>query len=290
MKKLFTDRHGRGKARTAETLDDTTRLGLIELVSTKIQLGWFGESFPDMCTDGYGNAGCDVDSMRKMLGAYSVIDPADRDSRGASDPQVFDLLEFSYEKIAFPIEGQWHDYMRHSHYTYDQDKGRAEFQAEVNRIFERNGIVFELVDGEVRRLGPAGFHEALGTAVFKTGDGPLDQMLEDAREKFLNRDLNVRRESLERLWDAWERLKTLEPGKDKKAKVKALLDHVAKEPTLRQVVEDEANALTGIGNNFMIRHTEVGKVPVAISQDVDYFFQRLFSLIHLLLRATGRGK
>lgn len=115
-------------------------------------------------------------------------------------------------------------------------------------------------------------------------------MLEDAREKFLNRNLKVRRESLERLWDAWERLKTLEPGKDKKAKVKALLDHVSKEPTFRQVVEDEASALTGIGNNFMIRHTEVGKVAITTSRDVDYFFQRLFSLIHLLLRSTSRSR
>jgi hypothetical protein len=290
MKKLFTDRHGQGKPRTAEALDDTTRLGLLELVSTKIQQGWFGESFPHMCDDGYGNAGCDVERMRKMLGAYSVIDPMDRDSRDSSDPQVFDLLEFSYEKISFPIEGDWHSYMRHNHYSYDQDKGRSEFQADVNRILERNGIAFELIDGEVKRLAPAGFHEALGTATFKTGDGPLDEMLEDARGKFLNRDLKIRRESLERLWDAWERLKTIEQGKDKKAKVKSLLDHVSSEPTLRQVVEDEANALTGIGNNFMIRHTEVGKVAVARSRDVDYLFQRLFSLIHLLLRATGRGR
>jgi hypothetical protein len=143
--------------------------------------------------------------------------------------------------------------------------------------------------GEVNGLS-LGFHEALGTATFKKGDGPLDEMLEDARGKFLNRDIEVRRESLERLWDAWERLKTLEQGKDKKAKVKSLLDRVSIEPTLRHVVEDEANALTGIGNNFMIRHTEVGKVAVATSRDVDYFFQRLFSLIHLLLRATGRGR
>ena len=290
MKKLFTDRHGQGKLRTAEALDDATRLGLIELVSAKIQQNWFGDAFPNMCDDGYGNAGCDVDRMRKMLSAFSVIDPTSRDSRDASDPEIFDLLEFSYEKIAFPIEGDWHSFMRHSHYSYDQEKGRTEFQAEVNRILERNGIAFELVDGEVKRIGPAGFQEALGTAAFKTGDGPLDEMLEDAREKFLNRDLKVRRESLERLWDAWERLKTLEAGKDKKAKIKALLDHVSKEPTLRQAVEDEASALTRIGNDFMIRHTEVGKVAVATSRDVDYFFQRLFSLIHLLLRATNRGR
>jgi hypothetical protein len=99
----------------------------------------------------------------------------------------------------------------------------------------------------------------------------------------------VRRESLERLWDAWERLKTLEPGKDKKAKVIALLDRASKEPTLRQLLEDEALVLTDVGNKFMIRHTEVGKVPVRQSRDVDYLFQRLFSLLQLLLRASGRG-
>src|SRR5256885_17056502 len=100
MKKLFTDRHGQGKPQTAQALDETSRLGLLELVSGKVQQGWFGEAFPSMCDDGYGNAGCDVDSMRKMLGAYSVIDPGSRESRDASDPEIFDLLEFSYEKIS----------------------------------------------------------------------------------------------------------------------------------------------------------------------------------------------
>ena len=114
-------------------------------------------------------------------------------------------------------------------------------------------------------------------------------MLEDARNKFLNRDLRVRREALERLWDAWERLKTVEPGNDKKAKATALLNRASKEPTLRQVLEVEALALTEIGNVFMIRHTEVGKVPVSESRDVDYLFQRLFSLVQLLLRASRRG-
>jgi hypothetical protein len=37
MKKPFIDHHGRGKPRTAEDLDDTTRLGLLELVATKVQ-------------------------------------------------------------------------------------------------------------------------------------------------------------------------------------------------------------------------------------------------------------
>jgi hypothetical protein len=103
---------------------------------------------------------------------------------------------------------------------------------------------------------------------------------------FLNRDLKIRRESLERHWDAWERLNT----EGQEGESQGLARPRREGTALRQVVEDEANALTGIGNSFMIGHCEVGKVPVATSREGDYFFQRLFSLIHPLLRATGRGK
>jgi len=56
---------------------------------------------------------------------------------------------------------------------------------------------------------------------FKTGDGELDRLLETAREKFFNKSLDVRKEGLEKLWDAWERLKTVEAGKDQKAQATA---------------------------------------------------------------------
>jgi hypothetical protein len=80
----------------------------------------------------------------------------------------------------------------------------------VNRIFERNGMAFELAQGEVTPMAPAVLHESLAEAIFHTGDGALDELLETARHKFLNRGIDVRRESLEKLWDAWERLKTVE--------------------------------------------------------------------------------
>ena len=78
----------------------------------------------------------------------------------------------------------------------------------------------------------------------------------------------------------------LEAGADKKASVKVLLDKEATEPAFRQVLEDEAVHLMKIGNDFMIRHTELGKVPVTESVHVDYLFQHLFSLVQMLLKAT----
>lgn len=51
------------------------------------------------------------------------------------------------------------------------------FETEVNRIFERNGIAFELKLGEVTRVLTNSLQEALAAvAIFKTGDGKLDEM------------------------------------------------------------------------------------------------------------------
>ena len=95
-------------------------------------------------------------------------------------------------------------------------------------------------------------------------------------------------DGLEKLWDAWERLKTIEDPTDKKNSVTKLLDRAAAEPNFRQALEREAVALTEIGNKYMIRHSEIGKIQIQTIAQMDYFFHRLFALISLLLRATGR--
>ena len=71
---------------------------------------------------------------------------------------------------------------------------------------------------------------------------------------------------------------------------KAILDKSAAEPVLRGRLEIEAKELNFIGNNLMIRHTEVGKPPIAESAQLDYLFHRMFSMIRLLLKSSGRGR
>ena len=75
--------------------------------------------------------------------------------------------------IAEPSEPSLHGYFGHSHYKYDRPAGREKFANAVNRVFEVNGIAFELRDGEVTRMAGV-IHEALTTARFKTGDRPLE--------------------------------------------------------------------------------------------------------------------
>jgi hypothetical protein len=186
-KKLFTERHDHGKPRVVEELDEATRDGLLNLVSARMDEEWFGLSFNDKCADGYAYAGTDFDRLRRAMNGYGVIWPQDVNRRASpTDAQVFDLLEYSYEVLAEAKDPYYHSYMSHSHYSYDRDIGRAKFTRDVNRIFERNRMAFKMQQGEVVRIAPAVLDEALAASTFHTGDSALDNMLEAARERFLN--------------------------------------------------------------------------------------------------------
>jgi hypothetical protein len=291
MRKLFTDRYGQGLPRTKEELDDESRTALWGLLTNRIQEEWFGFAFPDQCGDGYVYAGTAINRLQRNMSGYRILWPPDQLRAGepATDGQVFDAVEYAYEHVAEPRDPSYHSYMSHSHWSYDQERGRAKFQEDVNLLFQRNGLAFELKDGEVKRIAPAVLDEALEQSVFNTGDLELDRLLETARGKFLHRSLEVRKEGLEKLWDAWERLKTIEPGDNKPAQAKAILDKSSAEPVLRERLETEARELNFLGNNLMIRHTEVGKPSIVLSPQVDYLFHRMFAMIRLLLKSSNRG-
>lgn len=138
-------------------------------------------------------------------------------------------------------------------------------------------------NGQIVRMLPPVLGDELRRMVFNTGDRLLDNMLEEARTKFSDKNPLTRREALERLWDAWERLKSL-AHEDKKRSIKIILDAVATEPALRARLETEAIELNSIGNSHLIRHSEVSQTPVIDVDQVDYLFHRLFAMIQLMLR------
>ena len=99
-----------------------------------------------------------------------------------------------------------------------------------------------------------------------------------------------RQYALEKLWDAFVRIKTLEPGKDERARAEALLDRAAApESGFRRLLDEEVRPLTTIGTSFRIRHSETTQERVGDLGRVDYLFARLFALMRLVLKATGRG-
>ena len=114
-------------------------------------------------------------------------------------------------------------------------------------------------------------------------------MLRIARQRILLPRDGERRDALEKLWDAFERIKTTEYGKNKKAQAERLLDRTANSPRFREFLGQEAKTLTEIGNSLRIRHSETTQERVQTLEQIDYLFHRMFSFLRLVLRATGRG-
>jgi hypothetical protein len=287
-KEYYSDRTGTPRARTEETISKKIWDAIAAEVDSRVEDGAFGESFPLTCDDAPVPIGCNASAFWKVADAH-LPDWHRHEDETPSTPAILDFIEFCYERVAEPIQVGYHGFFRHNHLRFDQDEGRERFRRDINRIFARNGLAYELeTSGEVERIPPPILREAVRT-IFSTGDAELDALLNQAVAKYLSRDLGERKESLEKLWDAWERLKSLEDPANKKASVETLLRKAVPTPELRKVVNTDAEALTAIGNTFMIRHSEVGKVTIDRSEDIDYLFHRLFALVRLLLRASGRG-
>ena len=296
----FSDRELGPKPREEQDITPKAWGGIVAITHSLISTGALAIDFPKYgCDDGSAWI-TGTDQSAFSLAAQGHIpdlewplqtvksdeDPFGPANCGPYAPQkevILDFVEFCHRHVAQPIR-QLHSYWGHYHFDFDREAGQESYRSDINRIFARNGVVYELrLDGAVERLAPPALRESLRSAVFRTGDATLDDLLEDSRTKFLNRDVKIRRESLEKLWDAWERLKTLDNPANKKLSITALLDKVSSEPTLRATVEAEAKELTRIGNDFQIRHTEVGKPLITDSGHVDYLFHRMFAFVLLLL-------
>lgn len=297
----FSDREKGPSPRTNEEISTQAWKGISAVIQSLISQGSFGYKFPDDCPDGRGIIGTDERNMAAILQAEipGLFQSSLLQTWDGSPPNInyalnidetpptlaiLDLIEFCYRNVAKPIQGSWHKFFDHYHLTFDREMGQNDFKQDINRILARNGLVYELQEnGQIIRIAPPVLRELLHITYFKTGDIELDNILETARKKYLDPNINIRRESLEKLWDAWERLKTIEQGKDKKASVKLLLDKAASEPNFRSVIEEEAKSLTSIGNDFQIRHSEVNKTPIKESNHIDYLFHRLFSFLNMLI-------
>lgn len=170
-------------------------------------------------------------------------------------------------------------------YQWLNSVDRESLCQEINRLFERNTLAFKLLEnGNIERLINPVLSDSIKRTPFNTGDKELDQYLNKAVSKFLHHDIKTRKESLEALWDAFERIKTIAPG-NKSVSAKILVEKSSICQNMRERIDNEAAALRKIGNEFMIRHSETNKIQITEEKHMDYLFHRMFALIWLWLES-----
>ncbi|MFA5293154.1 MAG: hypothetical protein WC496_08995 [Phycisphaerae bacterium] len=113
----------------------------------------------------------------------------------------------------------------------------------------------------------------------KTKDEELNALIEEAKTRFL--DANDKQIALEKLWDAFERIKTYF-NHDKKNSSQRLIGIISNELD-KDLFEDEFKKLTLVGNEYRIRHHETDKKNIEKDRNINYLFFRMLSLIWLCI-------
>ena len=297
----FSDQERGPKARVENQMSPAVWTGIVAHIQSLIAIGAFGEHFPEVCPDGAGYIGTDIRAFSQALQAEIPniewplrVKNENSDFLLEGEPYVpdtivaLDLVQFCYIHVAKPIQESYHNFFNHHHLSFDSEIGQQEFKEKINRIFFRNGLRYELFDdGSIKRLSSPIIGEQFESMRFDTKDRKLNEMLEDARKKYLNPNPNVHQDAVERLWDAWERLKTIENQSNKKESITKILDKAASEKKFRKLLEEEAKELTDIGNSFHIRHSETNQTEIERMEHFDYLFHRLLSMILLLINTMA---
>lgn len=299
----FSDRELGKKAATVNEIDFAVWNGIVAIFDGLIAHNSFSKNFPEQCPDNKGISGCNTTLLYDKLKAlipnieipitrkdeyvksYASWDKPAEEVKSTLDTfAILDFIEFCFLNLNDAITiGDFHEYFGHYHLSFtNTNESRQKFREEINSLFERNGIAYQLKeDGKIIRLLNPELAELVSVR-YKTNDAKLNELLGYATSYFILPKTEDRFRATEKLWDAFERIKTY-CDVDKKTSITQLLKLISNgNGLLETYLDNEAKQLTEIGNKFQIRHFEQGKEEINDDNHLDYLFHRLLSLINLM--------
>lgn len=145
----------------------------------------------------------------------------------------------------------------------------------MNALLVRQAIGYQLIQGKLKCTVETSLSENTIAAIPEKG---LKELVTDAENYYRDGNKQI---AVEKLWDAFERLKTYYSLKlDKKNSANKVVETMShKEPHFQKLYEDEFKVLTEIGNGFRIRHHETTQTDITDDRQYDYFYQRCHALI-----------
>lgn len=301
----YTERHGMRRP-VAKTYDISIEKYALLLHCCEKYYNNLAWKYPAQCPDGNGCCGIDFEQLRLDLRYeiptlyrdysdniavptvhHNVFDSDDEESE-YDQYALLDLIEFFAENLRDVVVGSFHSYFGHYHLTCQNSRNVCvQFRDEINSIFQKTGLLYELnTDLQVERIVEnSPLTPAVESAIAAVKEAGARELLQEAI--LLHRSPNPAdiRNAVEKLWDAYERLKTYYTTMNKaKSAEKIVNDMAAGQAPYVTLFDTEFRALTKIGNDFRIRHHETDKVEITDVRYYDYFFNRCLSLIALAIQ------
>ncbi len=225
------------------------------------------------CMDGYSyDYSFSNYLMNLKIASHIGIKPFPLEEK-LSDDEIFDLIEAIYQIIEVPNSSPKGTTISNIRY---------EFTLQINKMFQNFKMNYILIKGEIKALHSEELNE-LFLDSFNCFDKEIKEFIQIALEKFKSRDIKEQRIGLNKLVDAYERIKMLENPKDKKESAKKISELVDKETAF---FETDMMKMTRIANNeFMIRHTELDKTKIESVVVIEYLFYLYYNSIRAILLA-----
>ncbi len=156
-----------------------------------------------------------------------------------------------------------------------------DFAAQVNALFKLNSVAYKMEYGQIVSTFDMAIDKKDMSEIAEKG---LKELLNEANNYYRAGNKQI---AVEKLWNAFERLKTYYSptlALDKTASANKIIDDMSNSNAdFKNMYETEFRALTKIGNDFRIRHHETTKVDITDSRQYDYFYKRCLALISVAI-------
>jgi len=297
---LYTERHGMRKPIERTSIISIDRYSMLHDCCVK-HFKYLAWKFPEQCPD--GQECCGVDGIQLNLHLSFEIPMLFRRSGGTIDKPgtnifsgddeynqyaLIDLIEYIAQNCRDIRQGSFHSYFRHHHlHLLDTSEIAGTFRNEINDIFQKTGLLYTLTNDLIveRVIEDGTLSSEVEKAISSVKEQGLKELLRESVMRFKQPNPAMRNDAVEKLWDAFERLKTYYTTLDKKKSTEKIVADMSNEQfEFELLFNTEFAALTKIGNDYRIRHHETNKTDITDIRHYDYFFNRCLALIATALQ------
>lgn len=150
------------------------------------------------------------------------------------------------------------------------------FEDDINKVIGKYD--YNLVSGKIQKVELFQI-----TVELPQNDDNLRELVQRAQSFIYENSSDGIQSALEKIWDAYERLKTVYDN-NKPNTLKKLEEEIScGSMELSQYLENEFDFLTKLGNNYQIRHFEKNKKTFPSDEMKKYFYNRCASLLNLCI-------
>jgi hypothetical protein len=235
MLSLYTQRTLGSKPRTNDEINFPLWKAIVAFLERMEQKNFFSEAYPEGCQDNSADIwATNTNKLSDELEVYTGLtwplettkEPynyfEDRKPYIPTKYEIFDTLEFLFHKVSTPHDGYYHSFFNHHHLNFTNDGvAKIGFSNEINNLFNATGMIYEFnpINGHVETVVGEETKQLINNALTgKMMDAEYKGMLEAACIQITNFRIDIAYQGLEKLWDAYERLKCYFDPKDKNEK------------------------------------------------------------------------